>query len=110
MNKSNLALKRNNNPIEIPEWNYFVSELQKVFKLTKDETYHIENSITAKIIATIPYAANCREPERIAISHFDDGDEKIINEGLTILALIMIEGYNHSGLYPELSDIDYVWN
>lgn len=180
MIKSNLALKCDNNVIDIPEWNYFVSELQKIFKLSKDETAHVKNSFTAKIIASIPFAANCSEPERIAISHlciymaeikgfqkylahrptddispfkrllpishFNDGDEKVINEGLTILALIMLEGYNHSkeidkinnvynplvnnkwnyeqlkdsliedlynnhsGLYPELSDIDYVWS
>lgn len=53
----------------LPEWNYFVDELSSIFRLTAEEKKQLNNSFTAKIIATIPFAANCIEPERTAILH-----------------------------------------
>lgn len=53
----------------LPEWNYFVDELSSVFRFTLEEKNQLNNSYTAKIIATIPFAADCIEPERTAILH-----------------------------------------
>ena len=50
-------------------WNYFVKEMKKVFHFTHKETKWFKNCKTAKLIATIPFAAGCDEPERTAIAH-----------------------------------------
>lgn len=115
---------------EIKDWNYFVDEIARVFKLSTSEKENLQTSRVAKIIATIPYVAKTNEPERTAIAHlclymseirgfekfcshnqnddlhymnrlsfistFNGGDEAIINHGMNLLALAMIEGYNHS--------------
>lgn len=54
---------------EIPEWDYFISEITKVFNLSDIEIKRLSNSTTAKLIAAIPFAAHCYEPERTAIAH-----------------------------------------
>lgn len=36
----------------LPEWNYFVDELSSIFRLTAEEKKQLNNSFTAKIIAT----------------------------------------------------------
>ena len=124
-------------------WNYFVNEISKVFKLSKKEYKELDNSITAKIIATIPFAANCSSPERTATAHlclymaekrgfqeycahlpsddanllkrldfistFEDGDQLIIEHGMHILALIMLEGYYHSAT-KDNPIVSGVWN
>lgn len=111
-------------------WNYFVKEMKKVFRFTYKETKWFKNCKTAKLIATIPFAAGCDAPERTAILHlcayiaeikgfhkycshlpsddinlfkrldaiatFENGNQAIIEEGMNILALIMIEGYHKS--------------
>ncbi|AEE17912.1 hypothetical protein [Treponema brennaborense] len=121
------------------DWDYFVSEIQKVFKLNDFEVTRLKNSNVAKIIATIPFAAGCNEPERTAISHlityiaeikgfqkycahlpcdnfdiyhrlnrlatFSGGDKKIIHEGLSLLALIMLEGYHESQEHDKQNKI-----
>lgn len=51
------------------EWDYFVSETSKVFRLTEDETKSLSNSNTARFVASIPFAAGCSNPERLAISN-----------------------------------------
>lgn len=53
----------------IPEWSYFVDEVNKIFRLTKKEKYWLSNCNTAKLIVEIPFAAGCFNPERTAISH-----------------------------------------
>lgn len=116
----------------LPEntWNYFVNEMKKVFRFTRKETVWFKNCKTAKLIASIPFAAGCNEPERTAIAHlciymaeirgfqkfcahlpsddinlfkrlefiltFEGGDTKIIDYGMNLLGLIMIEGYHKS--------------
>ena len=50
-------------------WNYFVKEMKKVFRFTYKETKWFKNCKTAKLIATIPFAAGCDAPERTAILH-----------------------------------------
>lgn len=67
MYQSNPAYK--NSEIEIPERNYFVSEISKFFNLSDYEIEKLENNCTAKIIASIPFAANCFEPKRTTIAH-----------------------------------------
>ncbi len=54
---------------DFPEWEYLATETAKVFNLTKKEAENLYNCNTAKIIAAIPFAANCKEPERTAIAH-----------------------------------------
>ena len=54
---------------EILDWNYFVSELTKVFRLNAFEQQQLKNSITAKIIAVIPFSADCKDANRTAIAH-----------------------------------------
>ncbi|MCR4734158.1 MAG: hypothetical protein K5829_04015 [Treponema sp.] len=104
--------------------------LQTFFVLQKKEHDALNESVTAKIIATIPFAAGCKDPERTAITHlgtylmelkgfqkfcahlpsddedifnrlacistFEGGNKAIIEHGMYILALIMIEGYKKS--------------
>ena len=111
-------------------WDSFVTQISKVFRLTKEEENNFKNSITAKIIATIPFVAGCKDAERTAIAHlslymvekqgfqdycchlpsdddnllerlsfistFEGGNQLVIEHGMYILALIMIEGYKHS--------------
>ena len=53
----------------VPEWDYFVSEIQKVYRLTDEETEKFAESSTAKIIAAIPFVAGCYRPEVTALAH-----------------------------------------
>ena len=79
MNRTNLAYQNDDfetdNSMkklqEIPDvaWEYFVQEMKKVFRFTRKETKWFRNCKTAKLIATIPFAAECDEPERTAIAH-----------------------------------------
>ena len=67
MNNSNLAEKLSSE--DFTEWGYLATETARVFNLTKNEAEILYKSNTAKIIAAIPFAANCKEPERTAIAH-----------------------------------------
>lgn len=130
MNNTNLAYSYQSNSWNLPEWDYLVDEISKVYNFTQKEKKRFENSYTAKIIATIPFESKCREPERTAIAHlclyvaekkgfqrycshlpsddsdilnrlafistFDGGNKDIINHGMNVLALIMLEGYKIS--------------
>lgn len=141
MNGINLAYSYQSNAWELPEWNYLVDEITKVFCFSSAERNRFENSYTAKLIATIPFEAGCIEPERTAIAHlciyvaelrgfqkyyahlpsddkdvfnrlarigtFEGGNKEIINHGMNILALIMIEGYRKS---IEKDKINNVYN
>lgn len=51
------------------DWNYYVNETSRVFRLTEEEANKLKSSSTAKLIAVIPFAAGCSDPERLAISH-----------------------------------------
>ena len=128
MYNTNLAFKEEIN--ELPVLDYLFNELKDVFNLSEAEFNKIQNSAAAKIIATLPFAAGCSEPERTAIAHlslymaeirgfqkyyahlpsddssvykrlnfisrFDDGNREVIEYGMDLLALIMIEGYHKS--------------
>ncbi len=130
MNSTNLALKNEFDTFAVPEWDYIITELSNVFRLTKEETERLYSSNTAKLIAAIPFVAECKEPERTAIAHlciyeaeilgfqkyfahlpsddsdifkrlrcisdFDGGNKEVIDHGMSLLALIMLEGYNKS--------------
>lgn len=127
MYQTNLAFKNENEILTTEDWNYFVSEISKVFRFTQKETEWFSNCKTAQLIATIPFAAECIEPERTAIAHlclyiaevkgfqkycahvpaddndiynrlafistFEGGNKTIIKSGMSLLALIMLEGY-----------------
>lgn len=81
MNMTNLAYTENfletenditlTKNLEMSEgvWDYLVAEMKKVFRFTRKETKWFRNCKTAKLIATIPFAASCDEPERTAIAH-----------------------------------------
>lgn len=120
-------------------WNYFVKEMKKVFRFTHKETKWFKNCKTAKLIATIPFAAGCDEPERTAIAHlciymaeirgfqkycahlpsddsdlfkrlgfiatFEGGDKEIIEYGMNMLALTMIEGYHKTEKEDEKNGV-----
>lgn len=145
----NAVFKEKLNSLPDSTWNYFVKEMKKVFRFTHKETKWFKNCKTAKLIATIPFAAGCEEPERTAIAHlciymaeirgfqkyyahlpsddsnlfkrlgfistFEGGDKDIIEYGMNLLALIMIEGYHKSenedrknGVYNPF--VSGVWN
>ena len=144
MNNTNLASKEEKKEWHLSEWYYIVNETAKVFRLEESEKAELYNSITARIIATIPFAAKCIDAERTAIAHiglylmekkgyqkycthtpsddedvfkrlafistFEGGDEKIIRHGMTMLAIIMVEGYKrsekkdiHNGIYNPIA-------
>ena len=67
MNSTNLAEKISTN--DFYEWEYLATETAKVFNLNQKEAEKLYNSNTARIIAAIPFAAECKEPERTAIAH-----------------------------------------
>ena len=133
----------------LSQWSYLVGEIAKVFRLTDKEKEKLDNNPTARIIATIPFEAKCKEPERTAIAHlclymaelkgfqkfcshtkeddndiynrlafistFEGGNQAVIEHGMAILALIMLEGYNKSkqkdiaeGVYNPI--VAGVWN
>ncbi|MEE3312726.1 MAG: hypothetical protein VZR56_01065 [Treponema sp.] len=54
---------------EIPEWDYFVEEAKSVFNLSDSDTDRLYGNKTARIIASIPFAAGCKDAERTAILH-----------------------------------------
>lgn len=130
MYNSNLALKDDHNVWKLNEWDYLVTELSNVFRFTKEEKEKFSKNKVAKLIASIPFIANCIEPERTAIAHlclyvaelngfqkycshvpsddsdifnrlafistFEGGNRAIIEHGMNILALIMIENYKRT--------------
>ena len=130
MYNSNLALKNNQNTWNLKQWDYLVTEISNVFRFTNEEKDVFSNNPTAKLIASIPFVANCIEPERTAIAHlclyvaelkgfqkycshvpsddsdifnrlafistFEGGNKTIIEHGMNILALIMIENYKRT--------------
>lgn len=139
MDNTNLAYSYQSNGWNLPEWDYLVDEISKVFNLNQKERKRFENSNTAKIIATIPFEAKCREPERTAIAHlclyvaeikgfqkycshlpsddvdiynrlafistFEGGNKEVINHGMNVLALIMLEGYKISTKKDKTNNI-----
>ena len=137
--QTNLAYRpeKTNKPI-IP-WDYLTKEISKTFRFTNKENQEFTNSITAKLIAAIPFVADCYEPEKTAIAHlglyvmekrgfqkfcahlptddiyilhrldfistFSGGNTKIIEHGMYLLALIMLEGYNTSVKQDTIKNI-----
>ena len=49
--------------LDVPEWNYFVSEIKTIYRLTDEEAAEFADSKTAKIIAAIPFVGGCCRPE-----------------------------------------------
>ncbi len=69
MKETNVVLKTELIEWSLPEWNSIVEEISFVFKLDTKEKGKLYNSRTAKIIASIPFAAECKQPERNAVAH-----------------------------------------
>lgn len=136
---TNLAYQiTDENKKDLP-WEYLVEETSKVFRFTKKETKQFALSKTAKLIASIPFEADCYEPEKTAIAHlglyvmekrgfqeycshqpiddvnilhrldfisiFEGGNPEIIEHGMYLLALIMLEGYNKSKREDALNKV-----
>lgn len=55
--------------LNVPEWDYFVSEIKTIYRLTDEEAENFAESSTAKIIAAIPFVAGCYRPEVTALAH-----------------------------------------
>ena len=121
------------------DWGYMVSEMTSIFRMTEDEARRFADSGTAKIIATLPFAAGCSEPERTAVLHlcmyvaeirgvqkyfahlpsddgdvfsrlgciadFEGGEPDIIEHGMCMLALIMLEGYKRSEHFDKANGV-----
>lgn len=145
----NAVLKNEMVEWNLKDWDYIVDETARLYNLSQQEKERLYNSRTARIIATIPYAAKCDFPERTAIAHimlyeaekkgfqkfcahfpeddsdiyrrlalistFEGGNPKIIEYGMNMLAMIMIEGYHKSeendaktGTYNPF--VSGVWN
>ena len=64
---TNCALKLEE--LNVPEWDYFVSEIKTIYRLTDEEAAEFAENSTAKIIAAIPFVAGCYRPEVTAIAH-----------------------------------------
>lgn len=110
------------------QWTELVDSLSTVFKISPSRKNRILNNKVMKLTAAIPYAAGCRNPKRVSlshlaiyllaatqggkqffqhgfhdnddlfsrlerISHFDGGNEIIINRGMNMLALAMLEDH-----------------
>lgn len=120
-------------------WNYFVKEMKKIFHFSYRELKNFRKCKIAKLIASIPFVAGCKEPERTAIAHlciyvaeirgfqkyfahlpsddvdlfnrlafistFEGGNKEIIEHGMNLLALSMIEGYHKSEEEDKKSQI-----
>lgn len=69
MEKSNVVLKNEIIDWNLSEWDSIIDEIAIVFRLNDEEKEKLYNSRTARIIATIPFAANCKKPERNAVAH-----------------------------------------
>lgn len=149
INNTDIIINKSQKQTFETEWNFFVTEIVKVFNLTQKEFEWLSNCKTAKLIAAIPFAAKCNEPERTAIAHlciyiaeikgfqkyyshtssddsniyhrldfisnFEEGDINIINYGINLLALSMLEGYKKSYDFDKENNIynplvSGVWN
>ena len=64
---TNLAFKKV--VYEIPEWDYFMSEIQRIYNLSDEEINKISSCPTTQVIAAIPFMAGCYRPEVTAIAH-----------------------------------------
>ncbi|MEX2443851.1 MAG: hypothetical protein WD492_09615 [Alkalispirochaeta sp.] len=107
-------------------WNTISQLVAEHLRFSIGELEHLRANSTARLIAAIPYLAECKDADRIStqhletyllaqsassifdhraeddrevfarlerISHFADGDKDVINRGMSLLALIMIAGY-----------------
>ena len=88
---TNLAVKYEE--YNIPEWDYFISELKRIYNLSDSEAEKIFDCPTAKIIAAIPFVAGCYRPEVTAIVHLS----LFVNE---------IKGFQKYCACTPLDDID----
>jgi hypothetical protein len=126
-------------------WQEIASIVSSSFAMEPARAEKLKTNVTAKLIAAIPFLADCREPQRTAIAHlstyvvasdgpgrkafdhkagddydslarlapiagFEGGDPSIINRGMKLLAMIMIQGYQRDlasdkakGLYNPIN-------
>jgi hypothetical protein len=50
-------------------WDRLCGIIASSFSMTGERSATLRESVTAKLIASIPYEAGCREPERTALAH-----------------------------------------
>ena len=134
-----LCAEKKESELKTLDWNYMVNEISNVFRMSEEETKAFSDCGTARIIAELPFAAGCSEPERTAILHlciyiaeirgfqryfahlpsddgdiftrlgciadFEGGDQDIIEHGMCMLALIMIEGYKRSECFDRANGV-----
>jgi hypothetical protein len=50
-------------------WDRLCGIVASAYSMTPDRTAALKENVTAKLIASIPYEAGCREPERTALAH-----------------------------------------
>ena len=51
------------------DWESMSIKLTEIFRLTDSESENLKNSKTAQLIAAIPFAAGCKQPERSAFGN-----------------------------------------
>jgi len=69
MKENCLQLEEEKVCLEVPNWDYLINEIQSVFKLNEFERKRLETSMTAKLIAFLPYASGAKDADRTAIAH-----------------------------------------
>ncbi len=129
-------------------WDLVTRTVAERMRLSLQELESLQNNMTARLIAAIPFIAGCGNADRISlqhlatyllaqtaeivfdhreeddddlflrlerISHFPDGDKRIIRRGMNVLALLMISNYEksietdqRSGVYNPL--VTGAWN
>jgi len=50
-------------------WNRLSGIIAESYSMDADRSGRLRKNVTARLIAELPYAARCREPERTALSH-----------------------------------------
>lgn len=50
-------------------WNRLSGIIATAFSMDADRSEKLRKNVTARLIAALPYAASCREPERTALAH-----------------------------------------
>jgi len=109
-------------------WAELASTIENAFCLDAAASSRLEGNNTARLVAALPYLADCEEPRRTALAHlgifvlantkaargdfdhkpaddanplhrlapiadFQGGDSRVIERGMKLLALVMLNGY-----------------
>jgi hypothetical protein len=72
-------------------WQEIISYCKRGLRLTEEELDSFENSLVAKYCAALPYAANCENPDRLAVM---------------LLSLLMVDVREGSPFDTTIEDLD----